>query len=194
MVVIVWPRLHLAIGTTCRVSGLPQSRTFRKTAVAGNLHLPGLATSGLGATLEDSLNGNGLEGHAAAAHAPCQMPSRETCMEPMEWPQLYDLPMQISLQDCIEFIIAPTNHVNQMRRYPCLASPMHDCIYLALTIAMTVALACGMCRSRGTLPKLRLYQPQSRDLRLLRYLDHHLRQHGKLLTSRLPNMFAAVGD
>ena len=90
----------------------------------------------------------------------------ETRMELLDGPQLYDLPMKISLQDCIAFIIAPACHVNAVSLRQIIRHS--DCICFALA----VALASAMCRSRGLLPKLRTYQPQSRNLRHIRHLRH----------------------
>jgi hypothetical protein len=80
--------------------------------------------------------------------------SGETRMEPVDGPQLYDLPMQITLQEFIAFIIAPTRHVNAESFFmPWISMGTHshqataecglvlrvaalNCICLVLTVAL----------------------------------------------------------
>ena len=134
-------------------------------------------------TLEESFNGNGPMGQPGPPWT-----HLETRMELLDGPQLYDLPMKISLQDCIAFIIAPACHVNAVSLRQIIRHS--DCICFALA----VTLASAMCRSRGLLPKLRTYQPQSRNLRHLHHLRHLRQQRSFNALKPSRNMLSAADD
>ena len=174
--VIGWSGLHLLNLATCRfalVIHLTSPKSAHDTQLHKRWELPTMTINGLGSTRWDSFNGNGLP-------FPKDIAREATRMEALDWPILSCLPLQNSLQECISFTNAPIKTVKNLHpgRHPLLASWVPHCICLALTVALPCGMSIRMCRSRGTQPKMQIYQhfsgnvtqPQSRDLRHLRHL------------------------